>query len=151
MLGSMVPRKERLLAAFPFAHFPAPQGGLTNLLDQFFGDEQWMPAGFVPQTDLVETENAFEVSVDLPGLKPEDVQVELHEGALWISGKREEEKEEKGKSYHRVERRHGEFRRVLPLPATIDEEHVEAKFDDGVLKVTVPKVMEAKAKKIEVK
>ena len=151
MLGSLVPWRERsLLPAFPFSRLD-PQGGMPALLDRFFGDEPWMPEGFVPQTDLVETEDGFEVTVDLPGMKPDEVQVELHEGALLISGKREEEKEEEGKSFHRIERRHGEFRRMLPLPAAIDEERVEAKFEDGVLKVTVPKVVEAKAKSIEVK
>ncbi len=109
-----------------------------------------MPS-FSPTTDLVETENQFEVTVDLPGLKPEEVNVELKDGALWISGKREEEKEEKGKTYHRIERRHGEFRRILPLPSTISEDQVDAKFDSGVLKITVPKCEESKTKHIEVK
>ena len=107
--------------------------------------------GFMPTTDVVESENQFEVTVDLPGLKPEEVNVELKNGNLWISGRREEEKEEKGKTYHRIERRHGEFRRMLPLPSTISEEQIEAKFESGVLKVTVPKTEESKTKHIEVK
>ncbi|NIL98802.1 MAG: Hsp20 family protein [Planctomycetales bacterium] len=126
---------------------------LEGLWDRFGGgDEGWLtPPRFVPTVDVVEAENQFEVTVDLPGLKPEEVNVELHEGELWISGKREEKKEEKGKTYHRIERRHGEFRRVFPLPSTINEEAIEAKFENGVLKVTVPKTEEAKPKHIEVK
>ena len=117
------------------------------------GDDGWltMASSFLPTTDLVETEKQFEVTVDLPGLKPEEVKVELKNGELWISGKREEEKEEKGKTYHRIERRHGEFRRVLLLPSTINEEKIDAKFENGVLKITVPKSEEVKTKHIEVK
>ena len=77
--------------------------------------------------------------------------MELKDGDLLISGKREEQEEEKGKTYHRVERRHGEFHRVLPLPSTIKEDKIEAKFDNGVLRIIVPKSEEAKAKHIEVK
>jgi HSP20 family protein len=117
------------------------------------GDGDWMPRAdfFVPKADLVETDNEFDVTVDLPGMKREDVAVEVKNGDLWITGKRAEEKEEKGATYHRVERRYGEFRRVLALPAKIDAEKVTAKYDNGVLKVTVPKMEEAKAKHIEVK
>jgi HSP20 family protein len=125
-----------------------------DLMERFWGtDGGWLTTrtGFLPTTDLVETENQFEVTVDLPGLKPEEVNVELKNGELWISGKREEEKEEKGKTYHRIERRHGEFRRVLPLPHTINEKKIEAKFESGVLRITVPKTEEAKTKHIEVK
>ena len=126
---------------------------MEGLTERFFGEDGgWLnEQAFLPTVDVVEAENQFEVTVDLPGLKPEDVNVELKNGGLWISGKRAEEKEEKGKTYHRVERRHGEFRRILPLPSTINEDQIEAKFEDGVLKVTVPKNETAKPKHIEVK
>jgi HSP20 family protein len=123
---------------------------MEDLVERFWGGDGGQ-LGFLPTADVVETENQFEVTVDLPGLKPEEVNVELKNGELWISGKREEEKEEKGKTYHRIERRHGEFRRVLPLPSTINEEQIEAKFEHGVLRITVPKTEEAKPKHIEVK
>jgi HSP20 family protein len=126
---------------------------MEDLVERFWDrDGGWLVSGkFFPTIDLVESENQFEVAVDLPGLKPEEVSVELKEGELWISGKREEEKEEKEKTYHRIERRRGEFRRVLPLPAAIAEEKIEAKFENGVLRITVPKSEEAKTKHIEVK
>ena len=108
-------------------------------------------AGFTPKLDLVESEGAFEVTVDLPGMKPEEVNVELKNGQLWITGEMKEEKEEEGKTYHRIERHVGEFRRVLPLPTAVKEEEIEAKFTEGVLKITVPKSEEAKTKHIEVK
>jgi HSP20 family protein len=126
---------------------------MEDLFGPFAENGEWMPRSgyFVPRADVVETENEFDVTVDLPGMKPEDVKVEVKNGDLWITGKRAEEKEDKGATYHRVERRYGEFRRVLALPATIDRDKVAAKYDNGVLNVTVPKMEKAKAKHIEVK
>ena len=69
--------------------------------------------------DTNEKEDKFEVTVDLPGLKPEEVEVEFKGDSLWITGERKEEKEKKDKTYHRVERSYGEFRRVLPLPSAV--------------------------------
>jgi HSP20 family protein len=77
--------------------------------------------------------------------------VEMKEGSLWISGEKKEEKEEKGKTFHRVERRAGMFRRVLPLPAEVAEGQAEARFIDGVLKITLPKTEKVAPKQIEVK
>jgi HSP20 family protein len=157
MFGSLVPWSERSLSPL-WGRFPGTVGRLEeemeNLVERFWGgDGGWLTVreGSLPMVDIVETEKQFEVTVDLPGLKPEEVNVELKNGELWISGKREEEKEEKGKTYHRIERRRGEFRRVLPLPTTIREEQVEAKFENGVLKIVVPKSEESKGKHIEVK
>ncbi len=126
------------------------EGEMESLFGKFWSDEEVWHADFTPTTDLVETEKQFEVTVDLPGLKPEEVDVELKNGDLWISGKREEETEEKGKTRHRIERRCGEFCRVLPLPSTIKEGKIVAKFENGVLMVTVPKSAEARTKHIEV-
>lgn len=157
MLGSLVPWRERSL--FPTTdRFSRTMGRMEeemeDLMERFWGgDGGWLTpkSGFLPTVDFVETENQFEVTVDLPGLKPEEVNVELKDGDLWISGKREEEKEEKGKTYHRVERRHGEFHRVFPLPSSIHEEQIDAQFESGVLKIIVPKSEKAKTKHIEVK
>ena len=157
MFSPLVPRRERSL--FPNTDrmtrmLGRVEGEMQDLVDRFWGGEVGWPtanASFAPTIDFVETEGGFEVTVDLPGLKPEEVNVELKDGDLWISGKRDEQKEEEGKTFHRVERHHGEFRRVLPLPAAIDEEKIDAKFEDGVLCITVPKTQEAKPKRIDVK
>lgn len=156
MFGSLVPWREASLIPTTgrFSRLMSRmEEDMENLMGRYFGDENggavWLD--FVPTVDLVETEGEFEVKVDLPGLKPEEVNVEIRDGDLWISGKREEEKEEKGKTYHRVERRHGEFRRRVSLPTSIDEDKIEAKFEHGVLKITVPKTEESKPKHIEVK
>jgi len=145
----LIPWSERL---------PRPISRLEEEMERFFGqmlprDEGWLKSlgGFAPDVNVVETEEGFEVTADLPGIKPEEMSVELRDGGLWISGKKEEEKEEKGKTYHRLERRYGEFRRVVPVPGATDDEKVQAEYHDGVLKISVPKSEAAKPKKIEVK
>ena len=126
-----------------------------ELMERLFHPEEggMTPAKgwFAPRVDFSESEAQYEVKVDLPGLKPEEVKVEVRHGDLWISGERKEEKEEKGKTYHRIERRYGEFRRILPLPAEVAEEKIEARVENGVLTVTVPKSEIAQPKTIEVK
>jgi HSP20 family protein len=106
---------------------------------------------FMPEANISESDKSVEIAVELPGMKPEDVKVELHDRALWISGEKKEEKEEKGKTFHRVERRSGSFRRMFDLPAVVEEANIDAKFADGVLKITLPKSEKAAPKKIEVK
>ncbi len=148
MLRSMIPWRERLPITFP--RF---ENEMEDLIERFFGDgrEEWALTRFTPSVNLSETEDGYDVSAELPGLKPEEVNVEFKEGNLWITGEKKEEEEEKGKTHHRIERRHGQFQRMIRLPGTVDQEHVEAKFEDGVLKIRVPKSEEVKPKKIPIK
>jgi len=106
---------------------------------------------FLPEANIVETEKALEVTVELPGMKPEEVKVEIRDNALWITGEKKKEKEEKSKMFHRIERRAGMFRRVLPLPMEVAEREVDARFADGVLKITLPKAEKVAPKQIEIK
>lgn len=106
---------------------------------------------FLPEVNVAETENTLEVTMELAGMKPEDVKVEILEGRLWISGEKKEEQEEKGKTYHRIERKTGQFRRVLPLPGKVEAEKVDAQMTDGVLKIVLPKAAEIRPKTIPVK
>ena len=106
---------------------------------------------FLPEANIVETDKAFEVAVELPGMKPDEVKVEIRENALWITGEKKVEKEEKGKTFHRIERRAGMFRRVFPLPVEVTEDKVDARFAEGVLKITLPKAEKVAPKHIEVK
>jgi len=106
---------------------------------------------FLPETNIAETDKALEVTVELPGMKAEEVKVEIRDGGLWITGEKKEEKEEQGKTFHRIERRSGTFRRVLPLPAEVHETEVDARFTDGVLKITLPKSEKVAPKQIEIK
>jgi HSP20 family protein len=106
---------------------------------------------FAPAANLIETETGYELTLELPGMKPEEFNVEFTGGALWISGVKKEEKEEKGKTFHRVERRYGEFRRGFRLPVPVAEDKVTAEYKEGILRVAVPKIAEAKPKRVEVK
>lgn len=148
MLGSMVPWRER----FPVT-FPGFENEMENLMTRFFGNghETWGIARFTPSLNLSENETAFEVSAELPGLEAEEVNVEWKEGRLWISGEKKEEIEEKEKTFHKIERRHGEFRRMIELPAAVDESKVEATFENGVLTIHIPKSEKVKPTKIPVK
>ena len=89
--------------------------------------------------------------MDVPGLKPEEIEIQLNNGILTVSGERREEKEEKGKTFHRIERRHGSFSRSVTLPAAVAEDKVDAQCHDGVLTITLQKTEEAKSRKIKVK
>ncbi len=103
-----------------------------------------------PLANLAETESEYEISLDLPGLKPEDVNVEFRDGHLCISGERKQVNEEEGKTYHRIERSFGAFRRVVALGNEVDADKIAAKYEHGVLTVTAPKVSAAQPKKITV-
>ena len=104
-----------------------------------------------PKIDLSETDEAMEVKVDLPGCKPEDVEISVVDDRLTIQGKRMEEKESKDKRVHRIERSFGSFYRSIALPAGTDADRVSAESDNGVITITLPKSAEVKAKKIAVK
>jgi HSP20 family protein len=148
MTRGLVPWESRLTR-----HFDRLQDEMSTLFHRFFGEEPkaWSNGGYTPLTNVAETETAFEVTAELPGVKAEDLHVELRDGSLVISGKKSEEKEEQDKTYHRVERYSGEFCRMIALPPTVDEERIEASFKDGVLKLTVPKTEAAKPKAISIK
>ena len=106
---------------------------------------------WIPRADVEETEEALTVKLDVPGVNPEEVEIFLSEGRLILRGERKEEREEKGKVFHRTERFVGQFYREIALPEGADPEHIEATSAKGVLTVRVPKKPEAKPKKIPVK
>lgn len=128
---------------------------MDHLFDRFFtgenGGETAQVANWTPRLNLSETDSAYEVSVDLPGLKPEEVNVELRNGDLWITGERKTHAETQDKTWHRVESYYGEFRRGIRLGGDVDAERVSAEYNDGVLQVHVPKSEKAQSKKIEIK
>jgi len=101
--------------------------------------------------DVCETEAAVEVRMDLPGVKADEIDIQMSDTFLTVTGHRTEEKEEKGKTYHRVERRHGTFARTVALPCCVNEAKVDAQYKDGVLKIMLPKTEEAKSRKIKVR
>jgi HSP20 family protein len=108
-------------------------------------------AGWTPAIDVQETDGEYLVKADLPDVKKGDMHVEIVDGMLSVSGERHQEKEEKGKRFHRVERSYGRFERRVSLPAEVDPSKVAAEFKDGVLQVHLPKSPTARPQSIEVK
>ncbi len=106
---------------------------------------------WVPVADIEQTKDALVLKFDLPGMKREDVSIEIDGRTLTISGERKEEKEDKHEGYYSRERLIGRFSRSFMLPENVDQSKVEATFRDGVLKITLPRPQEAKPKKIAIK
>lgn len=122
----------------------------SDLLDELMEDAfSWGSGSFVPELNVYETEKEFEITVALPGMTKDDINISMEDHTLTISGERRIE-EESGKKYHRIESRFGEFERRLPLPDIIDEDNIKATYENGVLTVTVPKLKEKAGRKIEV-
>lgn len=99
-----------------------------------------------PRLDVTETEDAYEISAELPGMDEKDIEVTVTSGNLVLKGEKRQEKETKEKDYHLMERSYGQFRRAVRLPNGVDEEKIGAKFSKGVLTLTLPKTKEAKEK-----
>jgi HSP20 family protein len=133
----------------PFRELEDVQTRLGRLLGERY--EEPFFRGWVPAVDVQETDKEYAIKVDLPEVKKEDVKVEVADGAVTIQGERRQEKEEKGKRFHRVERQYGQFMRRFALPGEVDAGKVQAEFKDGVLRVTLPKTAAAKARSVEVK
>ncbi len=112
--------------------------------------ETMIVADWVPSVDVSETEGEYQIKAEIPDVKKEDVKVTVEDGVLTIQGERKQEKEEKGRKYHRVERSYGSFIRSFTLPDLVDEEKVRAEFKDGVLNLQLPKSVKTKPKAIEV-
>jgi HSP20 family protein len=116
------------------------------------GRQEVMASGeWSPRVDIAETDNEFTIKAEIPEIKKEDVKVTVDNGVLNIRGERKQEKEEKNKKFHRIERYYGSFSRSFTLPGNVDETKIEASFKDGMLNLQIPKVEEAKPKAIEVK
>ena len=129
---------------------------MDDLFESFFGEPGY-PVGteaMIPCLDVSETDNTVEIKTDLPGVKAEEVNIEIRDNLLTISGEHSEEKESEGgngRKYHRVERRTGSFSRSVRLPCDVQQDKVDAELKDGVLTLTMPKAEEARAHRIPVK
>jgi HSP20 family protein len=115
------------------------------------GAAAWNNYGLRPAADVLETEGAFEVSLDMPGLDPKAIQIQVEDQALTVQAERRQVAPPKDGSVHRSERPTGTFFRSFALPASVDGGRVEARYDAGVLTVTLPKREEAKPRTIQVK
>jgi HSP20 family protein len=119
---------------------------LFNTLFDESRTERWVPA-----MDLVESDDHFVLKADLPGLREEDVAIEIQDNTLTISGERKAEHEERQRGWYRVERSFGRFSRSLSLPEGVDADAVNAEFHDGVLEVRIPKPEERKPRRVAIK
>lgn len=120
---------------------------MDNLVDGLLKSND---GAFAPRINLAESDAEFEITVDLPGISSDDVSVELHEGKLTISGKVESHTDVEGKTFHRVERTTGEFRRVVEVGVPVDEDNITAEYKNGVLTVKLPKSEKLRPKKITI-
>ena len=148
----LAPREEKaMIAATPFSFMRRFATDMERLFEEFqgfrfpslFGREffpftrEFEHVGWVPEIEVLQNEGNFIVRADLPGMKKENVKVEITENVLTLSGERKEEKEEKREGYYRSERSYGSFYRQIPLPEGAKTETAKAEFNDGVLEVTM--------------
>jgi HSP20 family protein len=107
-------------------------------------------ADWQPRVDITETDTAYVIKGEIPGVNKEDIKVNIENGMITMSGERKQEKEEKNKKFHRIERSYGSFMRSFRLPDNVDESAIKAEVKDGMLSVTMPKSAQAKAKSTNV-
>ena len=126
---------------------------ISGLFNEFFRGFDELASIYQPRMDVAETDKEIRVSVELPGVTENDVQVDVSENVLTIHGEKRSEQEEQGKHSHRVERSYGSFCRAIELPTEVNQEKVEAVFKQGVLTVTLTKSEQAqpRSKHITVK
>ena len=128
---------------------------LDRLFDEFWARPQpEVPVTaetWVPRVDIREEKDAVLLTVEIPGVSKDDVQVELQDGVLTISGEKKTEQSENENGFYRSERVYGGFKRSFTVPDTVDAEHINGEYANGVLKLTLPKLPEAAPKKIAIK
>lgn len=113
----------------------------SALVDRFFNDSIARSGGsrFVPKVDIVETPEAYEVHLAAPGLSKEDFKIEVNHNYLTVSGERKFSNEKKDKNYHSIETNYGAFSRSFTLPENTDSSKINAKYNNGILELTIPK------------
>jgi len=140
----------------PFSNpYGSLQKEMNRLMETFFSDADAATEGvaFSPSLDIAEEDKGFRVSVELPGMSEQDVDLSFEKNVLRIKGEKKADVEEKGKNFHRIERTYGSFYRAIPFSTEIDDSKIDAHFDKGVLNIWVPKAPTAlrEAKKIQIK
>lgn len=135
----------------PFQEMSALQERMNRLFSDVRAQapvrgEEIVQGAWIPAVDIFETNEAIVLKAELPGITAQDISVEVKDNTLTLKGEKKFEKEVKEENYHRVERSYGSFQRAFTLPGTIHQEKVKAKFKDGILEITLPKVEEAKPK-----
>jgi HSP20 family protein len=126
---------------------------LNRMMDEAFGrgNGETVSSAWIPSCDVREDNDHLTITLDLPGVKPEDVKLSLENNVLTVRGERRQEAEQKDERWHRYERSYGSFERSFTLPSTVDPERVQATTDHGVLTIQIPKVERARPREIPVK
>jgi len=142
-----------LTVSKPRAQFGAMACNIDRWFDDMLGGRQFgeSDSGWVPRADIHETDEAFIVQVDLPGVDKDAVKVKFEDDTLIVSGERKHESKADEKNFHRVERMYGNFTRSICMPKEVNADKISASFKNGVLEITLPKSEEVKSKEIEVK
>jgi HSP20 family protein len=141
----------------PVRELHTMQNEMNRLFNTFFdsptpsnGGGQGVARRWIPAMDVVETDDHFVLRADLPGLAENDVQIEVEDSVLTISGERKSEHEQRNEGYYRVERSFGSFSRSLTLPEGVDADGIQGSFDNGVLEVRIPKPEQHKPRKVQI-
>jgi|ERR1700733_1367161 HSP20 family protein len=134
----------------PFEDVGVLQKRLNSIFNDFAGESSISNAGFVPAVDVYEDADKLVLKLEIPGVKPEDMDIKLENQTLVIEGERKFESSEKAENFHRIERRFGSFVRSFTLPQTVDTNSVSASADAGVLTISLAKKEEAQPKQIKV-
>jgi len=142
----------------PLGDLPVAEN-LNRLFDEAFRgwplvtrNDTPLVGNWMPPVDIVEDKDHVRIAAELPGVKPEDVSITMENGVLTIRGEKQAQRtEDTGERTHRFERTYGMFERSFSVPSSVDAEHISAKYEQGVLTVTLPKVEKAKPRQITVK
>ena len=134
----------------PFRDLTALQTEVNRLFSRAGGGDVSERQSWTPAIDVVETDDAIVLKAELAGMDPKDIDIEVQDNVLTVSGERRFEEEVKEDKFYRIERRYGSFSRSLALPPTADDTKVEANYENGLLQITVPKAEIARPKKITV-
>jgi HSP20 family protein len=122
----------------------------TTGLPQISNQELMSSGDWSPRVDIAETDKEFSIKAEIPDVNKEDVKVTVENGVLSITGERKQEKEEKGKKFHKIERYYGSFTRSFVLPSNVDDSNIKADYKDGVLRLKIPKTNKNKSNSIKV-
>jgi len=138
----------------PFEGLNRIQSRINELFDDTFGRSRAYPTSatgvWFPPVDILESRDSYLIRAELPGMKREDFNLEVHDGSLTLSGERKFDEPANGVEYQRVERVSGKFSRSFYLPQTVKQDEIKASYRDGILEIHVPKADEAKPKQIAI-
>jgi len=134
----------------PFRELTALQSEVNRLFSRVGSGDVAERQSWTPSIDVIETDDSIKLKAELAGMDPQDISIEVQDNVLTVSGERRFQEEVKEDKYYRIERRYGSFSRSLALPQTLNENGIEAKYENGLLEVVVPKAEVAKPKKIAV-